>query len=66
MINASREELLLSNDDPDQSIELVNGGYLAALGVYHELHCIVRFLHFFFSSFSFWENCPVPLINENE
>ena len=43
MIRASRKEMELSGEDPDQSVELVAGGYLASLGVYHELHCLVRF-----------------------
>jgi len=27
--------------DTQQSIQVKGGGYLAALGVYHELHCLV-------------------------
>ncbi|KAI9843959.1 MAG: hypothetical protein M1837_006000 [Sclerophora amabilis] len=39
---ASLEELELSSGDPNNSIRLAEGGYLASLGVYHELHCIKK------------------------
>jgi len=29
------------NDTVEDSVELASGGRLAALGVYHELHCLV-------------------------
>ena len=42
MISASREEMERGGEDPDVSVRLANGGYLASTGVYHELHCLVR------------------------
>ena len=42
MISASEEELLLSQANPDTAVQVIAGGYLAALGVFHELHCLVR------------------------
>lgn len=39
--NASKEELMAGGADPDLSIQVKGGGYIAGLGVYHELHCIV-------------------------
>jgi hypothetical protein len=34
----------MSGDTVDDSVELAGGGRLAALGIYHELHCLVRVL----------------------
>jgi hypothetical protein len=41
---ATRDELVKARDVPDTSVKLADGGYIAALGVYHELHCVVRFI----------------------
>ncbi|KAH8896285.1 hypothetical protein GQ53DRAFT_819403 [Thozetella sp. PMI_491] len=38
---ASREELLKAGEDLHNAVELADGGYIAVLGVYHELHCLV-------------------------
>lgn len=56
-MSATKHELEESHDDPDDRLILVktvpggvgqgrwtNGDYLATLGVYHELHCLVSFL----------------------
>ena len=32
----------MMNDTVEDSVRLASGGYLAALGVYHQLHCLVR------------------------
>ena len=32
---------MVDRADTEKSIQVVGGGYLAALGVYHELHCVV-------------------------
>ncbi|KAK3336427.1 hypothetical protein B0T19DRAFT_38557 [Cercophora scortea] len=37
---ASREELEKGGETWNNSAELIEGGYLATLGVYHELHCL--------------------------
>ncbi|KAK3694279.1 hypothetical protein B0T22DRAFT_496730 [Podospora appendiculata] len=37
---ASREELEKGGETWNDSAELIEGGYLATLGVYHELHCL--------------------------
>jgi hypothetical protein len=39
---ASREEMVKAGESIDEkTLEVTGGGYLATLGVYHELHCIV-------------------------
>ncbi|KAI1760779.1 hypothetical protein GGR53DRAFT_522876 [Hypoxylon sp. FL1150] len=38
--NASREELERAGEELDDLAELTDGGYLASIGVYHELHCL--------------------------
>jgi hypothetical protein len=39
---ASREEVLKAGEIiDDKMVEVTGGGYLATLGVYHELHCVV-------------------------
>lgn len=38
---AEREELERAGESMDDKVELEQGGYLANLGVYHELHCLV-------------------------
>jgi hypothetical protein len=42
MIRASYDELARAGESPESSIQLQAGGYLASLGVYHDLHCLVR------------------------
>lgn len=46
-IRVSREELELGNQT---SVPLPNGGYMAWLGVFHELHCVVGKLYCGFTS----------------
>ncbi|KAF2205646.1 hypothetical protein GQ43DRAFT_436871 [Delitschia confertaspora ATCC 74209] len=40
--NATKEELRLANDDPDNTVRFFEGGYLGGIGVYHQLHCLRR------------------------
>lgn len=41
--NATLEELQMAEETTDGDLaKLEGGGYLASLGVYHELHCLVR------------------------
>jgi hypothetical protein len=42
LIQASESNLLATNEDPKERLELVQGGYLGSLGVFHELHCLRR------------------------
>ncbi|MCJ1233296.1 hypothetical protein MMC14_001251 [Varicellaria rhodocarpa] len=42
MIRASSEEMALAGELSDTSVELFSGGFLASLGVYHDLHCLRR------------------------
>jgi hypothetical protein len=42
LIQASEAEVIATNEDPSQRLELVQGGYLASLGVFHELNCLRR------------------------
>jgi hypothetical protein len=39
--NASKEELLADDASLEISVQVKDGGYIAALGVYHEIHCLV-------------------------
>jgi len=39
--NATREELERAGEKFQVMAELVDGGYMATLGVYHEIHCVV-------------------------
>jgi hypothetical protein len=39
--NASKEELLADGASLETSVQVKGGGYIAALGVYHEIHCLV-------------------------
>lgn len=32
----------MASENPEQSVEVEGGGYMGSLGVYHELHCLVR------------------------
>ena len=42
MMRAFKEEMQQAGEKPEQSVELSDEtGYLASLGVFHELHCIV-------------------------
>ncbi|RDA95314.1 hypothetical protein CP533_3531 [Ophiocordyceps camponoti-saundersi (nom. inval.)] len=38
--NVSREELQRAGESMEEVVEASDGGYLAALGVYHEIHCL--------------------------
>lgn len=42
LIQASETEVKLTNEDPAERLELVQGGYLGSIGVFHELHCLRR------------------------
>jgi hypothetical protein len=42
MIRASYDEMAQVGESPESSVQLSAGGYLASLGVYHDLHCLVR------------------------
>ncbi|KAF1994866.1 hypothetical protein P154DRAFT_539246 [Amniculicola lignicola CBS 123094] len=53
LIQTSRSEVSLSNDSPEERLELVEGGYLSSLGVYHELHCLRRIYWKFYESHYF-------------
>ncbi|KAI1741389.1 hypothetical protein F4680DRAFT_447299 [Xylaria scruposa] len=39
-LNASRDELTRAGESFENVIELVGGGYVVSLAVYHELHCL--------------------------
>lgn len=41
---ATQQDLLDTNSSLETSVRLAEGGYIAALGVYHELHCLVSHL----------------------
>lgn len=40
--NTTQEELQRAGEKLENLTELVGGGYLATIGVYHEIHCLVR------------------------
>jgi len=42
--NATAAELISAEVPLEDAVKASGGGYLAALGVYHETHCIVRLL----------------------
>jgi hypothetical protein len=43
---ATRDELQRSNIKIDEKVvRVAGGGYVGVLSVYHELHCLVRFLY---------------------
>ncbi|KAI0861820.1 hypothetical protein F4860DRAFT_513615 [Xylaria cubensis] len=47
-LNASRDELTRAGESFENVIELVGGGYVVSLAVYHELHCLRNLrLHLF-------------------
>ena len=39
--SATYEELARAGETLENLAELTEGGYMASIGVYHELHCIV-------------------------
>jgi hypothetical protein len=41
LIKSSKSEVESNNENPEERLELVEGGYLGSLGVFHELHCLV-------------------------
>ncbi|KAF2812868.1 uncharacterized protein BDZ99DRAFT_555817 [Mytilinidion resinicola] len=46
--NTSADELAQVGEEVDNSVRLADGGYIAGLGVYHDIHCLRRlrlFLH---------------------
>ncbi|KUJ21331.1 uncharacterized protein LY89DRAFT_639313 [Mollisia scopiformis] len=55
MIRASYDEMAHAGERPEDSIELLDGGYLASLGVYHDLHCLRR-IRFFLYRDHFYPN----------
>ncbi|KAF2726541.1 hypothetical protein EJ04DRAFT_453159 [Polyplosphaeria fusca] len=46
--NVSDNELVSSGGLPEQSVKAKNGGYISSLGVYHELHCLVKMRNFLY------------------
>ncbi|KAF2279835.1 uncharacterized protein EI97DRAFT_456029 [Westerdykella ornata] len=42
LIQTYAEEVQNNNENPEERLELVQGGYLGSLGVFHELHCLRR------------------------
>src|SRR5690242_6306173 len=40
--NISEEEVVAAGFPTDGTVRVQEGGYLASLGVYHQLHCLVR------------------------
>ncbi|KAF2258877.1 hypothetical protein CC78DRAFT_537484 [Lojkania enalia] len=48
--NASEQELQASGTDPSASVKVKGGGYIAALGVYHEIHCLNKLRYFLYAS----------------
>ena len=43
LIRATRDELIAAGESLENATELADGsGFLASLGVYHEMHCLVR------------------------
>ncbi|KAF2743339.1 hypothetical protein M011DRAFT_480908 [Sporormia fimetaria CBS 119925] len=42
LIQVSASEVKDNSEEPDERLELEQGGYLASLGVFHELHCLRR------------------------
>ncbi|KAF2792807.1 hypothetical protein K505DRAFT_245899, partial [Melanomma pulvis-pyrius CBS 109.77] len=47
--NASRDELIAGSASPEESVQVKNGGYVAALGVYHEIHCLNKLRYFLYT-----------------
>jgi hypothetical protein len=48
--NASEDELILAGASPVTSVQVKDGGYIASLGVYHELHCLGRLRYTLYST----------------
>lgn len=43
LIRATRDELIAAGESLENATELADdSGFLASLGVYHEMHCLVR------------------------
>ncbi|KAF2804151.1 uncharacterized protein BDZ99DRAFT_525744 [Mytilinidion resinicola] len=43
LMRSSYEEMSLAGENPEQSVDMFEGGgYMTSLGVYHELHCLRR------------------------
>jgi len=51
LIRVSHEEMVLGEEDPESSTEVVGGGYMGSLGVYHELHCLRRMKLFLYRDY---------------
>lgn len=47
--NASKEEIELAGASPSKAVRVKSGGYIASLGVYHELHCLNRLRYSLYS-----------------
>ncbi|KAF1955636.1 hypothetical protein CC80DRAFT_415111 [Byssothecium circinans] len=47
--NATASEILKAGSSPEDSVLLAEGGYISALGVYHELHCLRRIRLFLYA-----------------
>ncbi|KAK4169818.1 hypothetical protein QBC43DRAFT_351996 [Cladorrhinum sp. PSN259] len=56
---ASREELEQAGETYEDAVELNDGGYLATIGVYHELHCLRR-LRWFLYKDQYYPNITTP------
>ncbi|KAF2443855.1 hypothetical protein P171DRAFT_474012 [Karstenula rhodostoma CBS 690.94] len=48
--NVSASELSAADVSPTNAVRVKQGGYLASLGVYHELHCLNQFRNFLYLS----------------
>ncbi|TVY36281.1 Cyclochlorotine biosynthesis protein [Lachnellula subtilissima] len=64
MMRASYEEMALAGEDPDNSIKLLDGGYLASLGVYHDLHCLRRIRFFLYADHFYPDMTEKQRVNE--
>ena len=42
ILRVTKEELELSHGYHEDSLRLVNGGYMSIMRVFHEIHCLVR------------------------
>lgn len=47
--NASTKELVASNTSMADAVKVADGGYVASLGVYHELHCLNQLRYFLYN-----------------
>ena len=41
-VRITEEEMLLAGENLTNSVQLVGGDYLGIMGVFHQLHCLVR------------------------